>query len=219
MTEAEWLAATDHRQLIAAVERQRMASERKRTLLACACVYRIWLLFHHKQSRLVAELREQIADGSLAPVLKESASLDATNEPLYNPDEPPNVPEYMLWRGNIAWAIQEAARSVADFSNTLPDSPTWNTAFESECAVQWRFAHDIFGNPFRPITLNPACLTSTVVTLTTGIYEEKAFDRMPILADALQDAGCDNEDILNHCRQSGEHCRGCWCVDLILSKC
>ena len=61
------------------------------------------------------------------------------------------------------------------------------------------------GNPFRPITLNPSWLTSTVLALANGIYEEKAFDRMPILADALQDAGCDNEDILNHCRQPGEH--------------
>jgi hypothetical protein len=45
-----------------------------------------------------------------------------------------------------------------------------------------------------------------------------AFDRMPILADAIQDAGCDNEDILNHCRQPGDHVRGCWCVDLVLGK-
>jgi hypothetical protein len=77
---------------------------------------------------------------------------------------------------------------------------------------------DIFGNPFRPITLNPSWLTSTVIALVTGIYSEKAFDRMPILADALQDAGCDNEEVLNHCRSEGQHCRGCWCVDLVLGK-
>jgi hypothetical protein len=78
--------------------------------------------------------------------------------------------------------------------------------------------HDIFGNPFRPVTLNPTWLTSTVLALATGIYEEKAFDRMPILADALQDAECDNADILNHCRQPGEHTRGCFVVDLLLGK-
>jgi hypothetical protein len=77
---------------------------------------------------------------------------------------------------------------------------------------------DIFGNPFRPITLNPSWLTSTVLALATGIYQEKGFERMPILADALQDAGCDNEDILNHCRQPREHVRGCWVVDLLLDK-
>jgi hypothetical protein len=76
----------------------------------------------------------------------------------------------------------------------------------------------LVGNPFRAIKFIPSWLTTTVVSLASGIYEEKAFDRMPILADALQDAGCDNEDILNHCRQPGEHVRGCWVVDLLLGK-
>ena len=80
------------------------------------------------------------------------------------------------------------------------------------------FLRDIFGNPFRPVTLLPEWRTSTVLALATGIYEEKAFDRMPILADALQDSGCTNEDILNHCRSETVHTRGCWCVDLLLSK-
>ncbi|MBN9121064.1 MAG: hypothetical protein J0I06_18250 [Planctomycetes bacterium] len=74
----------------------------------------------------------------------------------------------------------------------------------------------MFGNPFRPVAFDPAWLTSTVIALAAGIYEDKAFDRMPILADALQDAGCDSTDILNHCRGSGPHVRGCWVVDLIL---
>ncbi|AMV27276.1 hypothetical protein VT84_22935 [Gemmata sp. SH-PL17] len=77
---------------------------------------------------------------------------------------------------------------------------------------------EILGNPFRPIVVNPSWLTSNVVALATGIYAGKAFDRMPILADALQDAGCDNEDIMNHCRQPGEHVRDCWVVDLLLGK-
>jgi hypothetical protein len=76
----------------------------------------------------------------------------------------------------------------------------------------------IFGNPFRPVTLNPAWLTSTVLALATGIYAERAFDRLPILGDALQDAGCENEDILNHCRSDGPHVKGCWVVDLLLCK-
>lgn len=78
---------------------------------------------------------------------------------------------------------------------------------------------DVFGSlPFRPITVAPEWLTSTVVALASGIYEEKAFDRMPILADAMMDAGCDNDDILSHCRQPGEHVKGCWVVDLVLGK-
>src|SRR5262249_15629562 len=77
---------------------------------------------------------------------------------------------------------------------------------------------DIFGNPFRPVVVNPSWLTSDVRTLAEGIYQERAFDRMPILADALQDAGCDNDDILNHCRSDAPHVRGCWVVDLVLGK-
>jgi hypothetical protein len=76
----------------------------------------------------------------------------------------------------------------------------------------------IFGNPFRPATLDPAWRTSTAVAIAQGIYDERAFDRLPILADALEDAGCDNNDILNHCRDTGPHARGCWVVDLVLGK-
>jgi hypothetical protein len=76
----------------------------------------------------------------------------------------------------------------------------------------------IFGNPYRPVALNPSWLTSTVLALANGIYNEKAFDRMPILADALQDAGCDNEEVLNHCRQQGVHVRGCWLIDLLTDR-
>ncbi|AWM42432.1 hypothetical protein C1280_28660 [Gemmata obscuriglobus] len=77
---------------------------------------------------------------------------------------------------------------------------------------------DIFGNPFRPVVLNPAWRTSDALALARGIYDEGAFDRLPILADALQDAGCDSDDILNHCRGPGPHVRGCWVVDLVLGK-
>ena len=72
--------------------------------------------------------------------------------------------------------------------------------------------------PFRSMTLNPEWRTATVVALARGIYDERAFDRMPILADALQDAGCDSADILGHCRGPGPHVRGCWVVHLVLGK-
>jgi hypothetical protein len=64
----------------------------------------------------------------------------------------------------------------------------------------------------------PSWLTSDALALARGIYAEEAFDRMPILAGALQDAGCDNDEILNHCRGPGPHVRGCWVVDLLLGK-
>jgi len=75
----------------------------------------------------------------------------------------------------------------------------------------------MFGNPFRPSLPLPAAVLawndSTVRRIAEGIYEERAFERLPILHDALLDAGCDNEDILAHCRSAGPHVRGCWVID------
>jgi hypothetical protein len=75
-----------------------------------------------------------------------------------------------------------------------------------------------FSDPLRYVSLQPCWVTSTVLALAAGIYSESAFDRLPILADALQDAGCNNDDILDHCRGQGPHVRGCWVVDLVLGK-
>lgn len=73
--------------------------------------------------------------------------------------------------------------------------------------------------PFGEAGFHPTWRTTDVILLAQGIYDERAFDRMPILADALQDAGCDNADILTHCRDASlSHARGCWVVDLVLNK-
>jgi hypothetical protein len=77
---------------------------------------------------------------------------------------------------------------------------------------------DIFGNPFRPATIDPIWLARNdraVLLLAQAIYDERAFDRLPILADALEDAGCTSTEILAHCRSGGEHVRGCWVVDAL----
>ena len=87
-----------------------------------------------------------------------------------------------------------------------------------ECHHQADVIRDIFGNPFQPITWHPSWRTSTVVTIAKTMYDSRDFSPMPLLADALQDAGCENEDILNHCRSGGPHVRGCWVVDLVLGK-
>jgi len=77
---------------------------------------------------------------------------------------------------------------------------------------------DIFGNPFKPVAFDPDWRTSDVTAMSRGMYETRDFAAMPILADALQDAGCENADILDHCRGPGPHVRGCWVVDLVLGK-
>ncbi|MBL8792846.1 MAG: hypothetical protein JNM56_02980 [Planctomycetia bacterium] len=85
--------------------------------------------------------------------------------------------------------------------------------------MQADLLRDVFGPlPFRSAAVVTSWLTSTVVSVTTAIYEERAFERMPVLADALEDAGCDNADLLNHCRSDGPHVRGCFVVDLLTGK-
>jgi hypothetical protein len=76
----------------------------------------------------------------------------------------------------------------------------------------------VFGNPFRPARVSPRWRTSDVLALARAIYDERAFDRLPILADALEDARCGDPDILSHCRGDGPHARGCWAVDALLGS-
>jgi hypothetical protein len=88
----------------------------------------------------------------------------------------------------------------------------------SERRSQADLVRDIFGNPFRKVKFSPSWRTDTAMSLARAMYESRDFSAMPILADALQDAGCDNDDILVHCRGPGPHVRGCWVVDLVLEK-
>ena len=77
------------------------------------------------------------------------------------------------------------------------------------------------GNPFRPVAVDPAWQAwkdGAIRKMTQAIYDERAFDRLPVLADSFEDAGCDNTAMLTHCRGGGPHVRGCWAVDLMLGK-
>ena len=119
---------------------------------------------------------------------------------------------------------QEAAHSVA--LALLPDEFRYRNAVDYWPRAEWRderasqtaLVRDIFGNPFRPVAFAPAWRTDTVKSLAAQMYESRDFSAMPILADALQDAGCDSTDILAHCRSNGPHVRGCWVVDLVLGR-
>jgi hypothetical protein len=136
---------------------------------------------------------------------------------------------------NAAYAAPSAARD-ADYEAyrdaTNAGSEVSNAAGEAlmasaeEAAIAFAPAQvvllrDIFGDPFRRSSVEPTWLAwedGTVVRLARGIYDERAFNRLPLLADALLDAGCDDEIILDHCRSGGPHVRGCWVVDLILGR-
>jgi hypothetical protein len=112
---------------------------------------------------------------------------------------------------------RHAARAAADLQgqrHLLRDAP----ALIAERRAQAALVHCLFGNPFRP---RPACgawLTREIVAIADGIYAERAFDRMPLLADALEASGCPNPDLIEHCRSGRQHARGCWAVDLLLGK-
>ena len=112
---------------------------------------------------------------------------------------------------------------VDEYEAPLVDDAEWEVRSEAvgryTSGIMVPLMREVFGNPFRPVTVNPAWLTSDVRLLAMGIYDEKAFNHLPILADALQDAGCDSDDILNHFRDpNATHVRGCWALDLVLGK-
>jgi hypothetical protein len=209
---------------------------RKLRLFAVACCRQTWGELT-ESSRKAAEVAERYADGEASRREMMAARRAVHTEFIALEDG---------WGGALAtgyfaadWNNWEAANCAARSSRGLVRpaaytrllrarrrTPAMVEASKQACRenrvadarIQCGFLRCLC-NPFRPATLDPAWLTSTVVALARGIYEDRAFDRMPILADALQDAGCDNEDVLSHCRaEKWEHVRGCWVVDLVLGK-
>jgi hypothetical protein len=132
-------------------------------------------------------------------------------------------PEADLVSWSLIRGISNYCKDVADRGGT--SSPfTWVVAnrageeFRHLGVAVAALLRDISGNPFRPVILNPGWLTPNVITLACTIYESRRFQALPILADALEEAGCADSEILGHCRGPVEHVRGCWVLDLILAK-
>jgi hypothetical protein len=114
--------------------------------------------------------------------------------------------------------LECAAHAVAHWNRRNDRDPVRRSLIHYEQVEQITLAHDIFGNPFRSVPFSPEWRTDTAISLARQMYEAREFSAMPILADALQDAGCDDVAILEHCRGAGPHVRGCWVVDLVLGK-
>jgi hypothetical protein len=165
-------------------------------------------LANEEQLRDAAEAAEAVADDAFAieaHAAEEAASAVACS----------------AFCGDLAETASNAARAIACIADSYYGSPAWETAREGEAVAQCHLLRDITGNPFRTVSLNPAWLTwndSTVPKLAQGIYDDRAFDRLPVLADALEEAGCKDADILAHLREPGPHTRGCWPLDLVLGK-
>jgi hypothetical protein len=116
------------------------------------------------------------------------------------------------WASVFLRPIQERVITIPGLVRQVPRK------VKKEKVAQSNFLRDMFGNPFHQMIAETNGLTTTVVALALGIYADIAFDRLPIMADALQDAGCEDEVVLNHCRQAGEHVLGCWALGLLLNK-
>jgi hypothetical protein len=119
-----------------------------------------------------------------------------------------NAPTVVFFAANAAQAAAHTVESPFGWLRGGPEA----TDFQAH------LLRELFGNPFRPAAFELRWRTSDVRDLTRAIYEDKAFERLPILGDALMDAGCEDENIIGHCRGPGPHVRGCWVVDQILSK-
>lgn len=219
------------------------ASERKSRLLAVACCRRIMHLIPAQEARQCVEAAERYADGLLSDDELEgaiTASMRGTHEESqtrqtsgrsFEPFEGEAVNAVGRvhrtephGRSGMYRAVCSAWELAKRFPDGVPPDVVSvydgqpNAEYEREQARQVELLRDIFGNPFRPVAFSPVWRTDTVIALAAQMYESRDFSAMPILADALQDAGCDNEGVLNHCRGPGLHVRGCWVVDLVLSK-
>jgi hypothetical protein len=224
-------------------------SDRKHRLIATACCRRVWHLVKHERSRAAVEVSEAVAEGTctLSDAEINSLNQEVVNARWGFHEEPVEMfaataVEMALPRLDTfeaSWFLRLASKyavlalegeQLRAEGATPKKLKAWAEKCEHSGKPQGRtkldatgviaaILRDIIGNPFRPVSFDPSWLTSTVVALARGIYEERAFDRLPILADALQDAGCDSDDILNHLRDPhATHVRGCWALDLVLGK-
>jgi hypothetical protein len=239
VTEAEWLACEDPRPML----RQfgAAASVRKQRLLGLACCYRFVGLLENHDLQQALHVAESWIEGQCAPTERKNARRAASaaaqlasglgiEDGLTLSDSAAWAVQRLLQRGaldldHLLYALAQARLKDAGARAYLNQTPreaadkARTEAHKAELSAQCGLIREIFGNPFLPVTFVPEWRTTDVLLLANGIYEDKAFDRMPILADALQDAGCDNPDILEHCRNPNQtHVRGCWVLDLVLGK-
>ena len=206
MTEAEWLTAIPsvmmhHVKLVAP------KSFRKLRLLAISYAQFLETLQEYQDAKRVSHLAEEVVEGR--------KSLEVLmNYEVWGYDGDWRIANLVLVKDE---QLDQAVRKGIYFSAF--DSSEQSERFRPERFELARsLIQCILGNPFRPVAFDPAWLTSTSRGIAHSIYDDRAFDRLPILADALQDAGCENDDILSHCRGAGPHVRGCWVVDLVLGK-
>jgi hypothetical protein len=214
MTESEWLACEDPQIMLEFLRGG--ASERKLRLFAVACCRQLLSLSSSQHLVQAVEAAERYADG-----LGTKAALKRARQGVRVVRH--RIPAGQTERASewVALWLAEVAASENAFAGVSPEI-RWLSGLgllgDDDRPYEVDLLRCIFGNPSRPVGLDPAWVSPTLVALAQTIYEERAFDRMPELADALEDAGCHEAEILDHCRQAGPHVRGCWVVDAVLGK-
>jgi hypothetical protein len=211
MTEAEWNECADPQPMLEFLRGK--ASDRRLRLFAVACCRRISHLMTYDGSRQAVDVAERFADALAGEDELRIA---------FSGSRSTNRAEYAascacydsgVEAGEYTWGF------AADAVDATKESRREEPSRHEELSCQAVLLRDIFGPlPFRPITLDPSLRTPTVKQLAEAIYQEGAFDRMPVLADALEEAGCNQQDILGHLRSGGDHVRGCWAVDTVMGR-
>ena len=244
MTETDWLSCSGPQKMLAFL-RDRSASERKMRLFAVACCRRVWHLLREKRSRKAVKLAERFADGEgdrsemaaahravhyslkmdrpdkewamshAQAAAREAAADDAGHAAIHAARYGQAAAKRLACAGVEAGP---GARRGRSHDGRWRDTLTGTTAEKAEQAAQAELLRDIFGDPFKPATCDPSWRTSTVVSLARTIYDARSFELLPVLADALMDAGCGNDEVLEHCRGPNIHVRGCWLIDLLLNR-
>src|SRR5262249_6257170 len=177
--------------------RRGQASDRKRRLFGVACSRRVWGLLD-PLARAAVEVAERFADGQAGAEELRAARLAC-----------------QAAGAGAAWYAAASRPAVAARNAALSAQAA---SAPAERAAQAAALDELFGNPLRAAGVAPAWQTPAVVALARGIYEERAFGRMPLLAGALAEAGCADEEVLAHCRVPGGHIRGCWVLDLLSGR-
>lgn len=207
MTEHDWHSSTDPAPMLAFLRDRGSVSERKLRLFACGACRRMGELIG-KAGRKAVAVAERYADGRAADCDLEIARdvLVGGLRPVRSHDDFHARRFQLLPEVCLAYNLN----GPAGVARVAERSREFGGADLLRC---------IFGPlPFRSITCDPSWRTSTAVALAGQFYESRDFTAMPILGDALEDAGCGDEDVLNHCRGPGVHVRGCWVVDQLLGK-
>jgi hypothetical protein len=242
MTEAEWLACTEPEDMVRYITKsssavRTKAGRRKLRLYACACCRQIWNIIPDDSSRRAVEVAEQFADGLVDRATFQVAALVASKEAnrlwQITYDEcrvQKGHPSYVRWRAaRVVELACEKEIIGSTVSGPVIAKDVSPRGFTHEKRIQAGLVRDLYGNPFQPPTPLDGRLRKwgdgVIVGLAQAAYEQRPSQsgeldcqRMGVLADALEEAGCTDPDILTHLRSPGPHVRGCWALDLILGK-